>query len=193
MKHSNLTLLNTLVAIMSELDPFPTSFHKFITPAASFLLMYGRPFSVGDLVWLLSPEVPRQQSKKLHHPWSDPHQVLMKYWATRLGEVADRKEANPLQSSQVLWPSNQASHPPSLSVQAHLIMLLVLEPLDNTDGTYPSVSPVAPQCLLLHLQPHSSEDWQESGKQEVLTFKKSYLGHKRKRVYKRSQKDQWQI
>ena len=35
--------------------------------------VHGRPFTVGDLVWLFSPAVPRGQSKKFHHPWSGPY------------------------------------------------------------------------------------------------------------------------
>lgn len=34
--------------------------------------VHGRPFAVGDLVWLFSPAVPRGQPK-IHHPWSGPY------------------------------------------------------------------------------------------------------------------------
>jgi len=34
--------------------------------------VHGKPFSVGDQVWLHSPVVPRGKSKKLHHPWIGP-------------------------------------------------------------------------------------------------------------------------
>ena len=36
----------------------------------------GRPFQVGDLVWLHNPAVKRGQSRKLHRPWSGPLKVL---------------------------------------------------------------------------------------------------------------------
>ncbi len=38
--------------------------------------IHGEPYKEGDLVWLYCPAVPRGQSKKLHHPWSGPFQVL---------------------------------------------------------------------------------------------------------------------
>ena len=37
--------------------------------------VYGKPFEVGDMVWVHSPAVPRGRSKKLHHYWSGPFQV----------------------------------------------------------------------------------------------------------------------
>ena len=37
--------------------------------------VYGKPFEVGD-VWVHSPAVPRGRSRKLHHYWSGPFQVL---------------------------------------------------------------------------------------------------------------------
>ncbi len=40
--------------------------------------VHGQPFSVGDLVWLLSPAVPRGQNRKLYHPWSGPYRVVDK-------------------------------------------------------------------------------------------------------------------
>ena len=40
--------------------------------------VHGRPFAVGDLVWLHSVVVPQGKSKKLHHPWTGPFQVLTK-------------------------------------------------------------------------------------------------------------------
>ena len=36
----------------------------------------GKPFVPGELVWLLSPAVPRGQSRKLHLPWKGPLKVL---------------------------------------------------------------------------------------------------------------------
>ena len=35
-----------------------------------------KPFEVGDMVWVHSPAVPRRRSRKLHHYWSGPFQVL---------------------------------------------------------------------------------------------------------------------
>ena len=34
--------------------------------------VYGKPFEVGDMVWVHSPAVPRGRSRKLHHYWSGP-------------------------------------------------------------------------------------------------------------------------
>ena len=38
----------------------------------------GRAYSVGDLVWLHTPAVPRGQSKKLHRLWQGPFRVVAK-------------------------------------------------------------------------------------------------------------------
>ena len=38
--------------------------------------VHGKPYQVGDLVWLYSPAVPPGYSKKLHHPWSGPFEIL---------------------------------------------------------------------------------------------------------------------
>ena len=38
--------------------------------------VHGKLYEVGDLVWLHSSVVPRGQSKKLHHPWTGPYQVV---------------------------------------------------------------------------------------------------------------------
>ena len=38
--------------------------------------IHGKPYDVGDLVWLFSPAVPPGQSKKLHHPWSGPFEIV---------------------------------------------------------------------------------------------------------------------
>ena len=38
--------------------------------------VYGKPFEVGEMVWVHSPAVPRGRSRKLHHYWSGPFQVL---------------------------------------------------------------------------------------------------------------------
>ena len=40
--------------------------------------VHGKPFSNGDMVWLFSPAVPREQSRKLHHPWKGPLIVVEK-------------------------------------------------------------------------------------------------------------------
>ena len=37
--------------------------------------VHGKPFQVGDLVWLHSSVVPTGQAKKFHHPWSGPYEV----------------------------------------------------------------------------------------------------------------------
>ena len=38
--------------------------------------VHRKPFAVGDRVWLHSPVVPRGKSRKLHHPWTGPWQVV---------------------------------------------------------------------------------------------------------------------
>ena len=38
--------------------------------------IHGDPFKTGDLVWLHSPAVRRDQSKKLHRPWTGPFKVV---------------------------------------------------------------------------------------------------------------------
>ena len=38
--------------------------------------IHGKPYDVGDLVWLFSPAVPPSQYKKLHHPWSGPFEIV---------------------------------------------------------------------------------------------------------------------
>ena len=40
--------------------------------------VHGRPFAVGDLIWLHSAVVPEGKSKKLYHPWTGPFWVLSK-------------------------------------------------------------------------------------------------------------------
>ncbi len=40
--------------------------------------VHGKPFDLGDWVWLHCPAVPRGQSKKLHRPWSGPFRVVTK-------------------------------------------------------------------------------------------------------------------
>lgn len=38
----------------------------------------GKPFSVGDMVWLHNPAVPRGKSPKLHRPWTGPFRIVTK-------------------------------------------------------------------------------------------------------------------
>ena len=40
--------------------------------------IHGRPFAVGDLVWLHSTVIPPGQSRKLHHPWTGPYKIVEK-------------------------------------------------------------------------------------------------------------------
>ena len=40
--------------------------------------VHGKPFSIGDMVWLFSPAVPRGRCKKFHHPWKGPFIVMEK-------------------------------------------------------------------------------------------------------------------
>ena len=39
---------------------------------------HGKPYNIGDYVWLHSPVVPRGGSRKLHHPWTGPCKVITK-------------------------------------------------------------------------------------------------------------------
>ena len=47
--------------------------------------VHGMPYSVGDLVWLHSPQVPSGQSPKLYCPWTGPYHVV-----TRISDVTYR-------------------------------------------------------------------------------------------------------
>ena len=38
--------------------------------------VHGKPFELGDLVWLHCPAVPRGKPKKLHRPWTGPFRVV---------------------------------------------------------------------------------------------------------------------
>ena len=38
--------------------------------------VHGKPYNVGDMVWLHSTVVPRGTAKKLHHPWTGPYRVV---------------------------------------------------------------------------------------------------------------------
>ena len=40
--------------------------------------IHGDPYVVGDWVWLLNPKVPKNNSKKLFHPWQGPYKVIKK-------------------------------------------------------------------------------------------------------------------
>ena len=41
-------------------------------------MIHGKPFTAGDLVWLLSTVIPSESHRKLHHPWTRPYAVLEK-------------------------------------------------------------------------------------------------------------------
>ena len=49
--------------------------------------VYGKPFEVGDMVWVHSPAVPRGRSRKLHHYWSGPFQVMNVWGIVRCREL----------------------------------------------------------------------------------------------------------
>ena len=38
--------------------------------------IYGKPYTMGDLVWLHSPVPRRDSCHKLHYPWTGPSKVL---------------------------------------------------------------------------------------------------------------------
>ena len=38
--------------------------------------LHGQAYQKGDLVWLHSSAIKKGQHRKLHHPWTGPHQVL---------------------------------------------------------------------------------------------------------------------
>ena len=40
--------------------------------------VHGKPFSIGNMVWLFSPAVPSGRCKKFHHPWKGPFIVVEK-------------------------------------------------------------------------------------------------------------------
>ena len=39
---------------------------------------HGEFYQVGDLVWLHSSVVPRDASRKFHHPWTGPYKIIKK-------------------------------------------------------------------------------------------------------------------
>ena len=41
--------------------------------------IHGKPFDLGDNVWLHSPAIPRGQSKKLYRPWKGPFKVVERF------------------------------------------------------------------------------------------------------------------
>ena len=53
--------------------------------------VHGKPYKVGDLVWLYSPAVPPGQSKKLHHAWSGPFKII-KQLSDATYRIADTHE-----------------------------------------------------------------------------------------------------
>ena len=59
--------------------------------------VHGKPYSVGDVVWLHSIVVPRGQSRKLHHPWKGPYRVQ-----ERIGESDYKIRAWKGKSTQVV-------------------------------------------------------------------------------------------
>ena len=38
--------------------------------------VHGKPYKVGNIVWLHTPVVKRGESKKLHNPWTGPFEVI---------------------------------------------------------------------------------------------------------------------
>ena len=38
--------------------------------------VHGKPYNVGELVWLHSPAMPRGQARKLRRPWTGPFRVV---------------------------------------------------------------------------------------------------------------------
>ena len=40
--------------------------------------IHGNPYIVGDWVWLLNPKVPKNNTKKLFHPWQGPYKIIKK-------------------------------------------------------------------------------------------------------------------
>ena len=38
--------------------------------------VHGKPYEVGNHVWVLFPQVPKEKSKKLYRPWSGPFVVF---------------------------------------------------------------------------------------------------------------------
>ena len=57
--------------------------------------VHGKPYAVGDLVWLHNPAVPSGQSRKLYHPWTGPLRVQDKISDVdyRIKGVYDQKAA----------------------------------------------------------------------------------------------------
>ena len=117
--------------------------------------VHGNPFEVGDLVWLLSPAVPRGYSKKLHHPWSGPYRVTAKLSESdyQVKKLTGRKTAqvvhfdrlklcNPGTRLQDSTPTH--SPPPTTPIHsAPDLFGQDMEPLD-IDDCEPSPAPLPP-------------------------------------------------
>ena len=56
--------------------------------------IHGKPFQIGDQVWLHSPAIRRGQSKKLRHPWTGPWQVVKRLSDAvyRIRSLKDRRK-----------------------------------------------------------------------------------------------------
>ena len=57
--------------------------------------IHGKPYAIGDLVWLHNPAVPPGESRKLYHPWTGPFRVQEKMSDAdyRIKEVYSKKPA----------------------------------------------------------------------------------------------------
>eukprot|EP00731_Ephydatia_muelleri_P022808 Em0015g391a len=68
--------------------------------------VHGKPFSIGNMVWLFSPAVPRGRCKKFHHPWKGPFIVVEKKGAARTRlrtEMMTKSEVRTMTHIPLTW------------------------------------------------------------------------------------------
>ena len=117
--------------------------------------VHGKPFAPGDLVWLFSPEVPRGQSKKLHHPWSGPHRVITKLGDSdyRVKKLTGRKKTQVVHFNRLKrcdpetrFDGCSPNHPgtPDNPPSGPDIFGQDMEPLDSDPDDVPVAPPPAP-------------------------------------------------
>ena len=117
--------------------------------------VHGKPFAPCDLVWLFSPEVPRGQSKKLHHPWSGPHRVIAKLGDSdyRVKKLTGRKKTQVVHFNRLKrcdpetrFDGCSPNHPgtPDNPPSGPDIFGQDMEPLDNDPADVPVAPPPAP-------------------------------------------------
>ena len=79
--------------------------------------VHGKPFTVGDLVWLYSPVVPTGQAKKLYHPWTGPYKVVKSEATYRIVHTQSKRQRLVVHFDRLKLcpPGTRLPTPPQLS------------------------------------------------------------------------------